>query len=604
MKEKRSQRRDIGFLIGFILTALIFALYLEIYRNTLLGWGLAVAVFAVFFFLRRKWLADQRWYKKLVSWCLLAALLLGVVVVSKPPHKQLPAVDAAHPKVTDVVTVAQGDLTGVCTEDGAVEVYAGIPYAKPPLGELRWKEPEEPESWEGIRVCDTFAPMSMQKETDPFYSAGYQIIGYNNYKISPWDNYREAMSEDSLYLNIWKPTDMKEGERLPVLFYVHGGSLNSGQSYFADYNGETLAKRGIIVVTITYRLGVFGYLASDELAEESPNHTTGNYGLLDQMQALRWVHENIAAFGGDADNITIAGESAGASSVNAICVSPLAKGLFRRAVAESSGLTPVVPYHTFRTMEEAKEVGQSILEEFSCASVDELRKIPAEELVYTQGQNNEMTVDGYAITEQPYLTYEKGENNEEAVLGGYNANEAEVFLMFSNNVTLDTYGDYLTRQVVSEPYLDELQALYPASSDEEAKTQYNKLMGPTWFGYSHYRWSQLMEAEGRPAYLYYFNKENGALGTWHAGELPYFYGNLFRNAKNYDEADEKLSEAMQQYLVNFVKTGDPNGEGLPVWKTFHEEPLQIMSLGENLGMIEEQYLPLFALLNNYMESLK
>ncbi|MDD6194217.1 MAG: carboxylesterase family protein, partial [Lachnospiraceae bacterium] len=414
---------------------------------------------------------------------------------------------------------------------------------------------------------------------------------------------KEARSEDSLYLNIWTPANVKAGEKLPVLFYIHGGSLNSGQSYYRDYNGETLAKKGIIVVTITYRLGVFGYLANDELAAESENNTTGNYGLLDQIAALQWVNDNINSFGGDKDNITIAGESAGASSVNAICVSPLAKGLFRRAVAESSGITAVVPYHTFRTMEDAKKVGNDILKEFNCDSVEELRQIPAEKLVDTRYSNNEMTVDGYAITEQPYLTYEKGENNEEAILGGYNANEAYVFLMFSKDVTLDNYERTL-RWLVGREGAEELEKMYPAATDEEAWENYVEIMGLIGFGYSHYRWSELMTAEERPAYLYYFTKENGGIGTWHAGEMPYMYGNLFRNPGCYDESDEALSETMQSYLVNYVTTGNPNGGDLPEWKTYGEECDQIMSFGEKVGMIEQKHNDFYKIVDTYMEGLR
>lgn len=597
------KKRNIGFMIGFVLLALVFALYLEVYKNTLLGWGLAIVCFAVFFVVRKKWLFDKKWYVKLLSWVVMLVLLIGTVAVSKPPYKQLPAVDVKSPKVTDVRHVVQGDLTGVYSEDGEVEVYAGIPYAKPPVGELRWKEPQAPEKWEGVRTCDTFAPMSMQKERNPIYSAGSQIVGYHSFPLSLKDNYKEARSEDSLYLNVWTPANVKAGEKLPVLFYIHGGSLNSGQSYYRDYNGETLAKKGIIVVTITYRLGVFGYLANDELAAESENNTTGNYGLLDQIAALQWVNDNINSFGGDKNNITIAGESAGASSVNAICVSPLAKGLFRRAVAESSGITAVVPYHTFRTMEDAKKVGNDILKEFNCDSVEELRQIPAEKLVDTRYSNNEMTVDGYAITEQPYLTYEKGENNEEAILGGYNANEAYVFLMFSKDVTLDNYERTL-RWLVGREGAEELEKMYPAATDEEAWENYVEIMGLIGFGYSHYRWSELMTAEERPAYLFYFTKENGGIGTWHAGEMPYMYGNLFRNPGCYDESDEALSETMQSYLVNYVTTGNPNGGDLPEWKTYGEECDQIMSFGEKVGMIEQKHNDFYKIVDTYMEGLR
>lgn len=551
-KEKETQKKEkpqVGFYIGFILLAVVFAIYMEIHKNTLMGWLIGLLIFVCYFSFNKQWIRQQKWYIRLLSFVVVAVLLFSSSNLSNPLYKQVPAVDVKNPQVTGVRHVKQGDLTGVYSRDEKVEVYAGIPYAKPPVGDLRWKEPQEPENWKGIRACDTFAPMSMQQESDPLFTAGSQIVGYHNFKITTKDNYKEARSEDSLYLNVWKPAN-SDGKKLPVLVYIHGGSLNSGQSYYGDYNGETLAKKGVVVVTIAYRLGVFGYLASDELAEESENHTTGNYGLLDQIQALKWMNENIASFDGDPDNITIVGESAGASSVNAICVSPLAKGLFKRAVAESSGICAVQPYHTFRTIEDAKKVSKDILKEFDCKSIEDLRKIPAEQLVETGYSNNEMTVDGYAITEQPYLTYEKGENNE------------------------------------------------------EAKQNYNDIMGWAWFGYSHYAWSKLMTAEERPAYMYYFNKENDSIGTWHAGEMPYMYGNLFRNAKNYDKSDEKLSKIMQNYLVNYVKTGNPNGKGLPQWKTVAEEPKKVMSFGEKIGMIEEKHLPFFKVVDSYMESLK
>ena len=598
MKNKR--KGNVGFIILFVLVAVVYAVYLEVCKNTLLGWGLAIAVLVAYFVIRQKKLRDKKWYVRILGWCCLFLVLAGIVQISKPPYKQIAAVDTKKPQATDVITVEQGDLTGVYSEDEEVEVFAGIPYAAPPVGELRWKEPQEPDSWDGVRVCDTFAPMSMQQEGDPVYSFGSQIIGYGNVPLSLKDNYKEAMSEDSLYLNVWRPADIDEDEELPVLVYIHGGSLNSGQSYFIDYNGESLAKQGVIVVTITYRLGVFGYLANDELAAESENETTGNYGLLDQIQALKWVNENISAFGGDVLNITIAGESAGSSSVNAICVSPLAKGMFRRAVAESSGITAVEPYHTFRSMEDAKEVSSEILDEFDCDSIDELREIPAEELVYTTHANNEMTVDGYAITEQPNLTYEKGNNNEESVLGGYNAEEATVFRMFADT-PLDDYEDSLA-SVVGTDNVSALEALYPATTDEEANSMFNEILGLAWFGYSHYNWSNLMAAEGRIAYLYYFDKDNGGLGSWHSGELPYMYGNLPENSKNYDESDEELSKAMQSYLINYVKTGNPNGEGLPAWYTYDNKPQEIMSFSEDLGMMKNPHLSFYEIVDKYMDS--
>lgn len=579
--------------IGYALLIIIYLGYLEIWKHQIFGWFIAIALFVAVPIIKRK--AGVK--KVVVNLCLLALLLVNAFI-SAPPTHQVPVSNEKNQVMTDVVTVAQGQVQGVYNEDQSVEIFAGIPYAAPPVGELRWKEPQPAQSWDGVRVCDTYAPMAMQKRSNPFYAYGTRIVGYNEVPISLYDNYIEAMSEDCLYVNIWKPADANPGDKLPVLFYIHGGSLNSGQSYFQPYNGESYAKQGIIVVNISYRLGVFGYLADDELAAESSVGTTGNYGLLDQIAALKWVNDNIESFGGDAGNITIAGESAGSSSVNAICVSPLAKGLFRRAIAESSGIVPLVPYHTFRTMKQATDVAANIKEEFGCSTIEELRSIPAEKLVNTAFQNNEMTVDGYAIVEQPYLTYMAGNNNEEVVLGGYNGNEADAFLMFNEMPKLDSYVDFLA-PIAGEKSAD-LAAVWPATSDADAKLKYKELVGVAWFGYSHYRWSELMADNCQPAYLYYFTKQNKSLADWHAGELPYFYGNIPDN-HNYDESDVALSSTIQKYILNFVKTGDPNGEGLPQWYTYNEKPQMVMNFDKEVKMVDNQYLDVFNVFDEYMQ---
>ena len=315
------------------------------------------------------------------------------------PVKLHPAVEGKNGGVTDVVTVSGGQLTGVYTADQAVEVYAGIPYAAPPVGELRWREPQDPAPWSGVLAADAFAPMSMQPQDPVIYSSLAQIVGYHDYKISLTDNYRDANAEDALYLNIWKPAGAQE--KLPVLVYIHGGSLQTGQPWYADYRGEGLARKGVIVVNMGYRLGVFGFLATEELQAESPNGTTGNYGLLDQIKALEWVQENIAAFGGDPDNVTLAGESAGSACVTALCTSPLAKGLFRRAIGESSTVTAPAPTHSFRLLDQALATGAETLARFGVSSVEELRQLDAETLVAAADVNPQMTVDGYVLPQTP-----------------------------------------------------------------------------------------------------------------------------------------------------------------------------------------------------------
>lgn len=585
-------KKRIPFVIIFVLVSILYFLLLELSLNTIPGWILALIVMVSYFVFRIKIPEDTKIYVRIGSWVVFFAVLFVIFKISYPPYKQVPAVSFADPVTTEIVSVSQGDLTGVYNEDGSVEVYTGIPYAKAPVGELRWKEPIAPDNWNGVKVCDHFAPRSMQSESSTLWDSLVMLVIYNEFDwFDPTDNYREAMSEDSLYVNIWKP----EGDisDCPVLFFIHGGSLQTGTPAYDQYNGEAFAKRGIVFVDFGYRLNVFGYFADEALAAESAYGTTGNYGLLDQIAALKWVNDNIEAFGGDPDNITIAGESAGSSSVNAICASPLAKGLFKRAIAESSGICVNKPYHTFRDYDEAIAMKQTVYDMFGASSIDELRALDATELIKAKGEYNSMTVDGYAIPEQPALIYQKGENNEEALLNGYNATEADVFTIMGTKITNDNYKDIMTIQI--DDAADGAIELYPAGDDP--KGQYNKVMGAAWFAYSHNVWSRYMADEGRPVYEYWFTRENKGLSCNHAGELPYFYGNLDTQAQNYTDWDYELSDTIMDYIENFVRTGNPNGEGIPVWDDFSEDETKILELGDEIKMTTDQNLDLYKVLD-------
>ena len=346
-------------MVGFgIVTGLLFlgmAAVLELNKNTLWGFVLLIAATAAFAALFAKVLQGSKWYLKLLGYLGYLAVFAGILFLTWPPTKAVPAYEGRTPVYTEPVTLRKGNVRGVVIADGAVELYAGIPYAQPPVGELRWKEPQDPLPWEGVLDADHFAPMCMQPTHLPIYNSLAQIIGYHDYRISLSDNYVAPVSEDGLYVNVWKPAGEAQG--LPVIVYVHGGTLQTGQPWYADYAGTGLAKEGVVVVNMGYRLGVFGYLADEDLAAESPNGTTGNYGLLDQIKALEWVRDNVAAFGGDPGNVTVAGESAGAASVSAICTSPLAKDLFRRVILESSTVASAQPPHSFRSFEEALQSG-------------------------------------------------------------------------------------------------------------------------------------------------------------------------------------------------------------------------------------------------------
>lgn len=601
-----------AFNIVAVIITLLYLAVLELSKNTVVGWIIAVVLCAGMIIGRLELLKHGPTLKRygVALWAAFLVLIVVNYIVTAPPAKRLPAVDNKNPEVTEVIKIAQGELTGVYNEDKSVRVYAGIPYAAAPIGELRFKEPQKAERWKGVKACDAFGPMAMQARTMPFVDSLLHIFGWHDYRIKFGDEFIEDMSEDCLYLNVFAP-ETESDELLPVLFYVHGGSLTTGQSSYSEYRGEDLAKRGIIVVNFAYRLGAFGYYAAEDLAEESNNHTTGNYGLLDQIAALQWVYDNIEAFGGDKNRITIAGESAGSSSVNAMCVSPLTEGLFNYAIAESSGIAVKKPFHTFRSFEEALTEGNKMREEFGVKSSAELRNIPAKKLIKTATTHSSMTIDGYAITEMPYLTYEKGLNHEKALLNGYNAKESDVFMM-TTEATADNYVDLLAKAIGDE-YAKKLTEIIPADSparDEhfmidklgDAKGALNMAYSALWFSYSHFVWNRYMAEEGRPTYEYYFAKTNKSLSNFHAGELPYLYGNLWRHGYLYDEEDFKLSDIMQQYVVNFVKTGNPNGEGLPTWDPVGDGLYKVLKLDTAIEMIEDPNVGAYLIIDEYQNA--
>ncbi len=488
---------------------------------------------------------------------------------------------------TDEVSVEGGKIRGIFNQEGSVEIYAGIPFAAPPIGDLRWKEPQDVIAWDGVLEADSFAPMAMQNRNSWLYTFLADNFVYHRKDATE----KAPMSEDCLYLNIWKPAETPE-ENLPVMVYIHGGSLSSGSSYFYAYLGETMAKQGIIFVTVAYRLNIFGYLALPELASESPNGTTGNYGLLDQIKALEWVKNNISAFGGDSENITIAGESAGSSSVNALCASPLAKGLFRRAIAESSSIAIPVPPHTFKDYQSALKSGEDVLREFNVSTVEELRSIPAEKLLKTKVNFNSMTLDGYALTKNVYQTYIDGENNEEALLNGFNAKEANAFTL-TTKMNVKKYNQML-QDIFGDNWV-QVQKLYPAKNKKQAKAAYNEIFSAYNFAYGHYLWSNVL-SQNAPVWEYYFSKENKGLSCWHSGELIYAYGNI-PNLKIYTQDDRDLSAIMVNYWVNFAKTGNPNAQNLPEWKMYSDSPDSVLQLDTSISMIQDPYLELYKIID-------
>ena len=596
MKKEKKQSRGILWKVFLIIFAVIFFAVMELGKHTVLGWVLTAVLVAAFAFaasgLQKQ--EKRRKGKFFLAWIALFILFAAVMAVSWPPVKAVPAVSHKNPEKSAVVRVAQGDVQGVKTKDSAVEVFTGIPYAAPPVGDLRWKEPQPAASWEGVFSADHFAPMSMQTTNLPIYDSLARIIGFHDYKFFDFsDNYRTPVSEDSLYLNIWRPEGAKAGDRLPVMVYIHGGSLQTGQPWYADYRGEGLAREGMIVVNMGYRLGIFGFFADEELAAESPNKTTGNYGLLDQIAALKWVQTNIAAFGGDPGNVTVSGESAGSACVSALCTSPLAKGLFRRVLMESSTVSAPKPAHSFRLLDDAFKAAKATKERFGAKSIADLRALPAEKIVGELNTHHHITVDGYVLAETPYESYRKGIHNEEAQLHGFNREESAPFIMFSQ-ASLKNYesrvrGYYKT-------YAEDVLKLFPSETNTQAKKNWADIYSVALFDYGHYCLQRQALANGIPSYTYYFTKDNGYLGTWHSGEEVYFYGNIPEKSRVFDDEDRALSSVIVKYVVNYMKTGDPNGSGLPSWSG--NDPSKIMEFGKEQGMRNAPYLALYRIMDD------
>lgn len=581
----------IGFGIVGSLMFLIMLAVLELNKNTILGFALLLAATACFAVLFIKVLHGGKWYWKLLGWIGWIGAFIAILLLTWPPMKRVPAYEGKTPTYTETVSLEKGDVRGVVIDDGRVELYAGIPYAKPPVGELRWREPQDPDPWAGVLDADQFASMCMQPVGLPIVDSLKQIIGYHEYSISLRDNYRPAVSEDGLYVNVWKPAGKAEG--LPVLVFIHGGTLQTGQPWYGDYAGTGLAREGVIVVNLGYRLGVFGYLADEGLRAESEHGTTGNYGLLDQIKALEWVQNNIAAFGGDPENVTLAGESAGAASVSAICTSPLAKGLFRRVLLESSTVASVEPPHSFRSYDDAIASGTELKARYGVNTPAELRALDAEQIVNEAYTQHFMTVDGYALTETPYESYRKGAYNEQAILHGYNSEESGPFLILGH-ASMKNYEQRV--RAFFKEYADDVLKLYAPTTDAEAKDLWAQIYGAIFFNYPHYCENRLAVENGIPVWEYYFSKRNGRLGAWHSGEMIYVYGNLPKNARLFDDKDYALEKTMTGYVLNYLKTGDPNGAGLPAWES-NADSARLMEFGDNTGMIDEKYLALYEVLD-------
>ena len=472
------------------------------------------------------------------------------------------------------VKTANGLVAGTAEASG-IRSYKGIPFAAAPTGALRWAAPQPVKNWTGVRDATKFGARCMQR---PVFS---DMVFRS-----------DGMSEDCLFLNVWTPA-RSAGERLPVLVYFFGGGYLAGDGSEPRYDGESMARKGLVALTVNYRLNVFGFLAHPELTKESPHHASGNYGLLDQAAALRWVHDNIAAFGGDPRRVTIAGESAGSTSVSVQMASPLSRDLIAGAIGESGALMNVtlgpVP------LSEAEQTGVKFAASAAADSLAALRAMPAAQMLEVTARDGAPrpgpTVDGYLLPKSPVEIFTAGEQAKVPLLVGWNSAESSAAAVLGRGAepTADTYAAALKR--LYPDHADEAAKVYAASTPEEIEQAATDLASDRFIAYSTWKWAELHGKSGKPVYRYYYERPRPpmvnpgpnarpARGASHSAEIEYAMGNLATNTVfAWTPDDYSVSKTMQEYFANFVKKGDPNGPGLPPWPPANRgESVQVMHI--------------------------
>ena len=502
-------------------------------------------------------------------------------------------------------TVAQGEVEGV--EQNGMAYYMGIPFAQPPVGDLRWKAPLPAQKWEGVYKADAMKPMPYQ-----------QTQGGNQQK-----------SEDCLYLNILTPAK-QAGEGLPVLVWIHGGGFSTGSS---GQNGEKYAQAGIVFASITYRVNAFGFLALPELTKESEKETghatSGNYGLMDQIMALQWIHDNIAAFGGDPAMVTIMGESAGAISVAMLCQSPLAKGLFRGAISESGGsMVPEdnvrIDNNSIRNVAGDEVYGQAYMQRigFGKLKLKDLRKQDPEKfmgdaIAFGAGGALWPNYDGYVLKGDPYKLYEEGDYNDVNVLIGTNSDEGSMFTGFMGGFTPEQYEQEMKESFPDATWQQRFRQMYPGATPQQAFDAHSDIFREAAFAWPTYAWANLQSkntAEGKgkgKVYMFFFNhaKQNmfrrtpesqREYSTMHVAEMGLTFGQLGGFGGGPNPSDAALSRLVMQYWINFVKTGDPNGGYLPLWPEYSKDTDCVMNFRDGAYLTPIHNKPQLELWEEYM----
>lgn len=469
------------------------------------------------------------------------------------------------PSTGPIVALDTGRIEGLRLDDHGLCVFRGIPYAAPPVGARRWRAPEAMPAWEGVRPAKEFGAPCPQSP----------LIASMSGEALP------VTSEDCLTLNVWTAAGDAHA-KLPVLVWIHGGGLVGGWAHQGLYDGAAFAARGLVFVSLQYRLGPLGYLALPELAEEGERGAPANHGLLDQLAALRWVQRNITAFGGDPGRVTVMGESAGATSVLALLTAPAAKGLFHAAIAQSTWLseTNVLPLAEARAS--ARELSALLVPEVDARSLAALRALPADALWQTLGARFQpcLALDGLSLGAHPEDVLAAGEAHDVPLIAGTTADEGTAFVALFPGHTVDEFQAGLEQEFGAA--VEDLLALYPVATDADVPVQLARLITDRWFLRGTRR---MLRGEPR-SWQYLFTRTNPrqpALGAHHAVELPYVFGRLEASAT---PADHALSERMLEHWVQFARTGDPNGAGLPPWPAFEAEHERYLILGERSAVGE------------------
>jgi para-nitrobenzyl esterase len=462
-----------------------------------------------------------------------------------------------------IILTDAGLVEGAVSSDSKVHLFKGIPFAAPPVGALRWKAPQPVAKWGGVHKATAFGPRCMQARI-------YDDMVFRD----------RGPSEDCLYLNVWTPSTMVQA-RLPVMVWIYGGGFAAGSASEPRQDGENLAKKGVVVVSFNYRLGVFGFLSHPELSRESGRSASGNYGLLDQVAALEWVRKNIAAFGGDADNVTIFGESAGSFSVSALMASPLAQDLFQKAIGESGaffsntlGAPPLAL---------AEEADQKFADSLGAHSLEALRALPADALLQAAQKPGEIRfrpiIDGYFLPDYVRSIFASGRQSQIPLLAGWNADEGDFHGIFAG--ADPTAPNFIARaHAIFGNKADAFLKLYPAGTDDQARRSAQDLAGDQFIAYSTWKWIEMQAATGNSrVFRYEFDdappapKDSTApsRGAYHSAEIEFVFEALASKNLPWRPEDEKLSDLMSSYWTNFARTGDPNGPGLPQWPAYNSE---------------------------------